>query len=247
MPTRAPVTTLPAYADRVEYAATRKIRERNTLTYRLSHWPVWAWVCFLLPGPLIAGLFHRGGDRRVAAWLALVIAATGVATYFGRLPGTEQRPYVMFFTEDRPNRAYRRVCYTMAWSMIVAYAAVNLTGILIAILAGRWMMHELYAWLFFPVVGLVCVLGLLGVLPRAKPSVKYEGYERRVFYGAVWTVCVAQPVLWLLWRAIPPNPVVDAIKLVVFAGILALVGYLSYRGYLPRTRPIVPGEPITLD
>jgi len=34
---------------------------------------------------------------------------------------------------------------------------------------------------------------------------------------------------------------------VVFAGLMSAVGYAAYRGYLPRTRPIVPGEPITLD
>jgi len=241
------VTTSAPYANRVEYAVTRKVRERNTTTYRVSHWPVWAWVYFLVPGPLIANLFHHGPDRRIGAWLAFVVAATGLATYFGKLPGTETRPYVMFFTEDKPNRLYRRICYTVAWSAIVAYAAVNLAGVLVAILSGRWMMHELYASAFLPVMVVVWILGAFGLLPRAKRSVQYEGYERRVFYGAVWTVTIAQPVLWLFWRLIPPSPLADAAKLVVFAGVLALVGYLAYRGYLPRTRPIVPGEPITID
>jgi hypothetical protein len=31
-------------------------------------------------------------------------------------------------------------------------------------------------------------------------------------------------------------------KLVVFVGILAVMGNLARRGRLPRTRPIVPGE-----
>jgi hypothetical protein len=235
------------YGNRVEYAVTRKVRERNTTVYRLSHWPVWAWVYFLVPGPLIANLFHHGPDRTIGLWLALVIAGTGIATYLGKLPGTETRPYVMFFTEDKPNRAYRRVCYTMAWSVIVAYAAVNFAGMLVAILTGRWMMHQLYATMFVPVIAGVWVIGALGWLPRARPSVKYEGYERRLFYGAVWTVAIAQPVLWLLWRVTPPSPVADVVKLMAFAAVLALVGYVSWRGYLPRTRPIVPGEPITLD
>ena len=34
----------------------------------------------------------------------------------------------------------------------------------------------------------------------------------------------------------------DAVKLVVFVSMLGAVGWLSYRGKLPRTRPIVPGE-----
>jgi hypothetical protein len=153
----------------------------------------------------------------------------------------------MFFTEEKPNPVYRRVCYTMAWSVIVSYAAVNLTGMLVAIVQGRWMMHQLYATIFVPVMATVWALGAIGWLPRAKPSVKYEGYERRIFYGAVWTVAIAHPVLWLLWRATPPSPVADFAKLIVFAAALAVVGYVAWRGYLPRTRPIVPGEPITLD
>ena len=37
------------------------------------------------------------------------------------------------------------------------------------------------------------------------------------------------------------------IKLLTFLGILAVVGYLSRLGLLPRTRPIVPGEWAVLD
>ena len=239
---------MPAYGNRVEYAVTRKVRERNTIRYRVLHWPVWAWVYFLLPGPLIASLFHRGFDARLAAWIGCVLAGTGVAAIFGKLPGTETRPYVMFFTEDKPNPVYRRFCYTMAWGVIAAYPAVNLTGFLVAILSGRWMMHQLYATLFAPVMAGVWLLGLLGRLPRTKPSVQFEGYERRVFYGAVWTVTLAQTVLWGLWKALPRGATADAaMLLVVFAVIMACVGWLAYRGYLPRTRPIVPGEPMTLD
>ena len=85
-------------------------------------------------------------------------------------------------------------------------------------------------------------LGLFGQLPRVKPSTKGEGHERRYFYGSVWAMCIAQPVLWFLWRALPYGRGGDVAKLVVFVGILALVGWWSYRGKLPRTRPIVPGE-----
>jgi hypothetical protein len=238
---------LPAYRDRVEYAVTRKVRERNTRIYRVLHWPVWAWVYFLLPGPLIASLFHRGFDRRVAAWTAIVVAVTGIAAFFGKLPGTETRPYVMFFTEDKPNPLYRRVCYTSAWGVIAAYPAVNITGLLVAIVSGRWMMHELYATLFVPVMAATWALGAAGRLPRSKPSVQFEGYERRVFYGAVWTVTVAQVVLWGLWKALPRGTGADAAMLTVFAALMSAVGWLAWRGYLPRTRPIVPGDPITLD
>ena len=237
----------PAYGTRVEYAATRKVRERNTITYRVLHWPVWAWVYFLLPGPLIAGLFHRGLDAWVVAWLACVLAGTGAAAFLGKLPGTETRPYVMFFVEDKPNPVYRRFCYTMAWGVIAAYPAVNITGLLVAILSGRWMMHQLYAALFVPVMAAMWLLGALGKLPRTKPSVRFEGYERRVFYGAVWTVTLAQTVLWGLWKALPRGAAADAAMLTAFAALMAGIGWLAWRGYLPRTRPIVPGEPITID
>jgi hypothetical protein len=235
------------YGSRVEFAVTRKVRERNTVTYRVLHWPVWAWVYFLLPGPLIAGLFHRGFDRRMGAWLACVLGATGLAALLGKLPGTETRPYVMFFTEDKPNPVYRRLCYTVAWGIIAAYPAVNMTGLLVAIVSGRWMMHQLYALLFVPVLAATSLLGALGRLPRTKPSVQFEGYERRVFYGAVWTVTLAQAVLWGLWKALPRGAAADAAMLAVFAALMACVGWLAWRGYLPRTRPIVPGEPITID
>jgi hypothetical protein len=75
-----------------------------------------------------------------------------------------------------------------------------------------------------------------------KRSTKGEGHERRYFYGSVWAVCIAQPVLWLLWKVLPRTQAMDALKLAVFVGILAFVGNLARRGLLPRTRPIVPGE-----
>ena len=82
----------------------------------------------------------------------------------------------------------------------------------------------------------------LGLLPRVKRSTKGEGHERRYFYGSVWAVCIAQPVLWLLWRVLPQTRPFAALKLAVFLGILAWIGNLARRGLLPRTRPIVPGE-----
>ena len=73
-------------------------------------------------------------------------------------------------------------------------------------------------------------------------STQGEGHERRYFYGSVWAVAIGQPVLWLLWKVVPPGRAGDAAKLLVFVGILAVVGHMSRLGLLPRTRPIVPGE-----
>jgi hypothetical protein len=235
------------YGRRVEYAALRRVRERNTLTYRAAHYPVWSWVFFIAPGPLTADLFHHGFSRPIAIWLAAVLAAVAVAGILGRLPGCERAPYVMFFTEDKPNPGYRRVCYTVAWSEIIAFAAVNLAGLVVAVITGHWRMREIYAYGYLPVAALIGLLGVAGVLPRAKRSVKYEGYERRLFYGAVWAVALAHPLVWLLWATLPPGPASDVAKLAVFVTTLAVVGWLSWKGHLPRTRPIVPGEPLTLD
>ena len=58
----------------------------------------------------------------------------------------------------------------------------------------------------------------------------------------MWAVCVAQPVLWLLWIVLPRSRTLDVVKLAIFVGILVYVGNLARRGLLPRTRPIVPGE-----
>jgi hypothetical protein len=230
------------HARRVELAADRRIRERNKAGYRLAHWPIWIWVFFIAPGPLTFALFERGFDGRMAAWLAVVILATGIAGLRGSLPGVEPRPYIIRFTEDRPNPLYRRVCYTLAWSEVIAFALLNAAGLGDAIVSGTWKLRQFYDAAYFPIVGTIWLLGAFGLLPRVKPSTKGEGHERRYFYGSVWAVCMAQPVLWLMWKVVPAGRAGDAIKLAVFLGTLAWVGHLARRGLLPRTRPIVPGE-----
>ena len=234
--------TRPGRVMPVEYAEARKIRERNKISYRFAHWPIWIWVFFIAPGPLTSDLFERGFDIRMAAWLGVVLLGTGIAGLRGRLPGVEPRPYIIRFTEDRPNPLYRRVCYTFAWSAVVTFALLNAAGLVIAITTGQWYLRQMYDAAYFPIAATIWVLGALGRLPRVKASTKGEGHERRYFYGSVWAVCIAQPVLWLLWSLLPATPVADTVKLLIFLGVLAFVGNLAYRGRLPRTRPIVPGE-----
>ena len=226
----------------VELAGERKIRQRNKVYYRFNHWPIWVFVFFILPGPLTLDLFDRGFDGRMALWLGAVVAGTGIAGVRGRLPGCEPRPYIIRFTEDRPNPLYRRVCYTCAWSAVLSFGVLNLAGLVAAVVTGVWSVRQMYEAAYFPLAGAVWALGAWGRLPRVKPSTKGEGHERRYFYGSVWAMCIAQPVLWGLWRGLPPGRTGDVVKLGAFVGILALVGWLSYRGKLPRTRPIVPGE-----
>jgi hypothetical protein len=226
----------------VEYASRRKTRERNKLHYRFNHWPIWVFAFFIAPGPLTFDLFENGFDSRTWIWLGAVAAGTAVAGLFERLPGTEARPLIVRFVEDCPNPWHRRVCYTLAWSELVAFTSLNLTGLVIAVATGDWYLRQTYDLAYFPMVGCVWLLGALGVLPRAKASTRGEGYERRYFYGAVWAVATAQPLLWLLWKILPPGRFFDAVKLGAFAAALATVGALAWFGRLPRTRPIIADE-----
>jgi hypothetical protein len=60
-------------------------------------------------------------------------------------------------------------------------------------------------------------------------------------------VTVAQVVLLALWKTMPLNRTTSLVKLIVFVAALLLMGRAAYRGSLPRTRPIVPGEMMVAD
>lgn len=227
---------------KVELASERKLRVRNKTAYRFAHWPIWIAVFFIAPGPWIFDLFAHGFDPKLAAWLALVLLGTGIAGLRGRLPGVEPAPYIIRFIEDKPNPLYRRVCYTFAWSAVLSYALLNCTGLAVAVITGKWYLRQIYDHAYLPLALVILSLGALGWLPRVKPSTRGEGHERRYFYGSVWAVCFAQPVLGLLWRILPHTRIADAAKLEVFLGILTFTGLLARRGVLPRTRRILPGE-----
>jgi hypothetical protein len=231
------------YGGRVEYARERRMRERNTRVYRLAHWPIWIWVFFLLPGPLTFRLFARGFGRANLLWLAVVLLGTGVAGLRGRLPGVEPRPYILRFDEDRPNPLYRRVCYSFAWNAVLSFALLNLVGLGIAATTGAWYMQEIYRYGYAPLCGAILLLGAMGALPRVGRSTLGEGTERRYFYGAVWVVLVAQALLLAAWKILPETRAASWGKLGVFVGALLGMGIAAYRGALPRTRPILPGEP----
>ena len=227
---------------RIELDGARNLRDRNQVLYRLAHWPIWIWIFFLAPGPLTFQLFAYGFDSRMAAWLGAVLIGTGIAAWRGRLPGVEPRPYIIRFTEDKPNPLYHRLCYTFAWSVLVTYTLLNLAGLIDALATAHWRLRQIYDAAYFPLAIPIWILGAAGELPRVKRSTKGEGHERRYFYGAVWAVCFAQPALGALWRLLPRGRPGDAVKLIGFLTILAASGVLSKRGLLPRTRRIVPGE-----
>ncbi len=235
------------YRGKLEFADARKMRERNTRLYRLAHWPIWIWVFFLAPGPLTFTLFAHGFGHGNLAWLTLVLLGTGIAAVRGKLPGSEPRPYILRFDEDKTNPLYRRVCYTFAWNAVLSFALLNLAGLVIASATGVWMMKQIYNYAYLPLCVAILALGAAGLLPRVGRSTKGEGTERRYFYGSVWAVTVAQTVLLALWKALPETRTTSAIKLVAFSGALAGMGFAAYRGVLPRTRPIVPGELMVAD
>jgi hypothetical protein len=241
-PVRPRGAEIGSHALHVELDSERKIRTRNKLYYRFNHWPIWIFVFFIAPGPLTFDLFERGFDNRMAGWLSLVLVVTGIAGLRGRLPGCEPAPYIIRFTEDRPNPLYRRVCYTVAWGEVVAFAVLNTAGLAYAAATGEWRLKQMYEVAYFPIAGSFWLLGACGLLPRVKRSTRGEGHERRYFYGSVWAVAIAHPILWLLWKTVPRGTPGDVLKLLVFVGILAFVANLARLGVLPRTRPIVPGE-----
>jgi hypothetical protein len=51
----------------------------------------------------------------------------------------------------------------------------------------------------------------------------------------------------LLPSAVGPTQVGSQIKFLVFASSLLIMGLIAWRGRLPRTRPIVPGEIMVSD
>jgi hypothetical protein len=232
---------------RVEYAGQRKIRERNKKMYRVAHWPIWIWVFFLSPGPLTFDLFAHGPSRGNLSWLLAVMVGTGIAGILGKLPGVEPRPYILRFTEDKPNPLYRRICYTFAWSDVVTFALLNLAGLSIAVATGKWYLAQIYDVAYFPVYFMILALGVAGVLPRVRKSTKGEGTERRYFYGSVWSVTLAQALLLVLWKALPRSHGADIAKLAIYVTALAALGWAARVGLLPRTRPILPGELIIAD
>lgn len=231
-----------AAGGRLQRQPAPPFRDRNSWLYRLAHWPIWIFVFGIVPGPLTFNLFERGLDAAMAWWLAVVLLFTGMAGLRGRLPGVEPKPYILRFTEDKPNPLYRRVCYTAAWGDLLVFAMLNLTGLAQAAITGVWHLRQIYEYAYVPLALVVWTCGALGGLPRVRASTKGEGTERRYFYGAVWAVVAAESVLGLLWKALPRTREADAIKLLIFAGLLTVMGCLSAAGKLPRTQPIEPDQ-----
>ncbi|HEY6253801.1 MAG TPA: hypothetical protein VI685_27915 [Candidatus Angelobacter sp.] len=215
-------------------------RERNKIYYRILHVPLWVWVFWILPGNLTADLYAHGPDRRHWIWLAIVTAACAWRGFAGRLPGAEPQPYITHYGEDKSNLWYRVVCYTAAWIDLLVPFVINLTGLVISFLTGRWIIGELFVKLYYVLAAAIVLATVLDLTPRARRSTRSEGAEKAWFYVAVWTVVPTQLAGWAMWRlgkrfALGPGPLGD-LRLLTFLIVAAIFFMLGWMGKLPRTR-----------
>ncbi len=183
-----------AYPIKVEYAEARRMRERNTRRYRLAHLPIWIWVFFLAPGPLTFDLFAHGGSGKNLAWLVAGDRGNRESpAILDSFPGVEPRPYILRFTEDKPNPLYRKICYTVRVERghYLHLAEPGRAGD-----CGRDRQvgdeADLSARPIFRSAPWCCCWGFWGCCLSVGRSTKGEGIERRYFYGAVWAAVISQ-------------------------------------------------------
>jgi hypothetical protein len=215
-------------------------RERNKNYYRVLHVPIWIWVFWVLPGHLTAALYAHGPDRRHWIWLAIVAAFCTWRGYAGRLPGCEQRPYITHYGEPKPNLWYRVVCYTAAWIDLLAPFIINLAGLLINFVTGKWVINSLYVQLYYVLAAAIVIATVLDFTPRARRSTRNEGVEKGWFYVAIWTVVPTQLASWAMWRlgrffTVSPQGL-DHLRLATFLIVAGIFFTLGLLGKLPRTQ-----------
>jgi hypothetical protein len=214
-------------------------REKNKSYYRVSHLPIWLWVFFILPGHLTYSLYLHGPDRRHAIWLAVVIAVCAWRGSLGRLPGVEPKPYVTHFGVHQPNLPYRVVCYTAAWIGILVPFSLNLIGLAVAAISGRWLMADLYSYVYYPMALLVVLATWMDWTPRARRSTLNEGAEKAWFYVGIWMVVPSQVAVWAAWRlggGLGLDPIALArFRFLVFMLVAAIFFFLAFKERLPRT------------
>jgi hypothetical protein len=215
-------------------------RKRNKPHYRVLHVPIWLWVFFVLPGHLTYALYLHGPDWRHGVWIAMVFAFCAWRGFAGRLPGVETQPYVTHYGVDQPNLGYRVVCYTAAWIDLLVPFALNLVGLVLAVFTGRWLLADLYVYLYYPLALAIVLATALNLTPRAKRSTKNEGAEKAWFYVAIWTIVPTQVAAWAAWRLagklhFPPEGL-NQLRLTVFILVGVFLLLLGIRGKLPRSQ-----------
>jgi len=222
-------------------AAVKKVvtRARNKRYYRVLHVPIWIWVFFILPGHLTSALYQQGPDQRHWIWLATVVAVCAWRGALGRLPGVEPAPYITHYGTDQPNLGYRVVCYTAAWIDLLVPYTLNLIGLIVAVATGRWIVTELYTWLYYPLAAAIVLATLLNWTPRARRSTRGEGAEKAWFYVAIWTVVPCQVASWAMWRLggrlRMQSAALNQARLAVFLMVSTALFAITFRGLLPRT------------
>lgn len=215
-------------------------RERNKVHYRIFHMPIWIWVFFVLPGHLTYDLYVHGPDRRHGIWLAIVFAVCVWRGILGRLPGVEPQPYIRYYGADQRNLPYRIVCYTAAWIDLIVPFALNLIGLVLCAITGRWLLADLYLYLYYPLALAIVMAAFLNRIPRARRSTMGEGVEKAWFYVAIWTVVPTQVAAWGAWRlgsrlGLGPNDL-NYVRLVVFVLVGMIFLAMGLRGRIPRTK-----------
>jgi len=215
-------------------------RDRNKSYYRVLHLPIWLWVFFILPGNLTYALYLHGPDWRHGIWLAVVFAVCCWRGLAGRLPGVEPRPFVRYYGADQRNLPYRVVCYTAAWIDLLVPFVLNLIGVVLAAISGRWFLAALYNRLYYPLALMIVLATLLNWTPRARRSTLNEGAEKAWFYVAIWTVVPTQVAAWAAWRLgsklnLAPYELND-LRLLVFVIVGTILLMLGIRGRLPRSQ-----------
>lgn len=221
-------------------------RERNKTYYRILHLPIWIWVFFVLPGHLTYDLYLHGPDRRHGIWLAIVVAVCIWRGFAGRLPGVEPQPYIRYYGADQPNLPYRMICYTAAWIDLLVPFALNLIGLVLSVITGKWLLGELYAYLYYPLALAIVLAAFLNGVPRARRSTTGEGAEKAWFYVGIWTVVPTQVAAWGAWRLGSRLELgrleLDCARLIVFIFTGLIFLFLGIRGRLPRSKRVYLGE-----
>lgn len=214
-------------------------RERNKTYYRMLHLPIWIWVFFVLPGHLTYDFYLHGPDRRHGIWLAVVVAFCIWRGLAGRLPGVEPQPYIRYYGADQPNLPYRMVCYTAAWIDLLVPFALNLIGLVLSVTTGKWLLADLYKYLYYPLALAIVLAAFLNAVPRARRSTTGEGAEKAWFYVAIWTVVPTQVAAWGAWRLGSRfglgRPELDYVRLAVFIAVCMIFLTMGVRGKLPRS------------
>jgi hypothetical protein len=217
-------------------------RDKNKGYYRVLHLPIWLWVFFILPGNLTYALYLHGPDRRHGIWLAVVFGVCVWRGLRGRLPGVEPQPYVRYYGAEQPNLPYRVVCYTAAWIDLLVPFVLNLIGLVLVAITGRWFLAELYAYLYYPFALAIVLATFLDWTPRARRSTRNEGAEKAWFYVAIWTVVPTQVAAWGAWRLGSRFHLdlgqLNHVRLAVFLLVGTLLFLLGARGKLPRSKRV---------